>query len=81
MDANEVWQENKRFIITVGSGLLVFLFGQMVVEGLYVPDIQASNRTTASARAKLKDEMFSWKNYEVNAENLSVQCHNMKKLY
>ena len=25
MDLNDIWQENKRFITTVGSGLLVFL--------------------------------------------------------
>ena len=27
MDLNDIWQENKRFITTVGSGLLVFLIG------------------------------------------------------
>ena len=59
MDLNDVWQENKRFITTVGSGLLVFLIGLFVVNGMYAGDIQTVEGQMMSARRKLKSEMFT----------------------
>ncbi|MEM9802141.1 MAG: hypothetical protein AAGA20_17585 [Planctomycetota bacterium] len=59
MDLNEVWQENKRFITTMGAGLLVFLIGWMVIEGLYSDDIQRIQIANSRERSKLKDAMFT----------------------
>lgn len=59
MDLNDIWQENKRFITTVGSGLLVFLIGYLVVEGMYASDIASIKRTNSNARRKLGTEMFT----------------------
>ncbi len=59
MDLNDIWQENKRFITTVGAGLLVFLIGWMVVDGMYAGDIQSVLRQNLRDRAKLRTEMFT----------------------
>ncbi|QDV06463.1 hypothetical protein Poly30_19730 [Planctomycetes bacterium Poly30] len=59
MDASEVWQENKKFIITVGSGLFVFLIGTMVINSLYMGDISNIQRATSKAQRELSGEMFS----------------------
>jgi len=59
MDLSDIWQENKRFITTVGAGLLVFLIGWMVVDGLYSGDIQQVQRANRTARGKLSVEMFT----------------------
>ncbi|MEM9378836.1 MAG: hypothetical protein AAGB93_02725 [Planctomycetota bacterium] len=59
MDLDEIWQENKRFITTVGAGLLVFLIASMIVSGLYVPDIKSVTRSNNQSRAKLRTEMYT----------------------
>ena len=59
MDLNDIWQENKRFITTVGSGFLVFLIGFLVVEGMYSGDIDSIRRKNSAARGKLRAEMFT----------------------
>ena len=65
MDLNDIWQENKRFITTVGSGFLVFLIGYFVVEGVYAGDIDSINRSNSKARRKLNTEMFTADDREV----------------
>ena len=65
MDLNDIWQENKRFITTVGSGFLVFLIGYFVVEGVYAGDIDNINRSNSQARRKLNTEMFTADDREV----------------
>ena len=58
MDASEIWQENKKFIVAVGSGLLVFLIGDMVINSLYARDIRSTQSKVAKARRELGTEMF-----------------------
>ena len=65
MDLNDIWQENKRFITTVGSGLLVFLIGLFVVDGMYAGDIRTVERQNQSARSKLRVNMFTSDDREV----------------
>ena len=59
MDLDEIWQGNKRFITTVGAGLLVFLIGSMIVNGLYLPDIKRVQRSNSASRQKLRTEMYT----------------------
>ncbi len=74
MDANEIWQENKKFIITVGSGLLVFLIGWMGNRSMYLGDIKSIQRKTSKARNALKDEMFGPDDLAIaEDENLALQ--------
>ena len=58
MDASEIWQENKKFIVTVGSGLLVFLIGGMVINNMYAGDISSTQRSVRAAQKDLNAEMF-----------------------
>ncbi len=41
MDFNDYWQENKRFLITVGIGLLVFMIGEMILDSVWGEDLRA----------------------------------------
>jgi hypothetical protein len=59
MDASEIWQENKKFIITVGSGLFLFLIGTLVIDSLYAGDIRRIQRETTRAQRELEGEMFT----------------------
>ncbi len=39
MSVEDFWQENKRFVVSVGGGLLVFLIGSMIVDRLYGSEV------------------------------------------
>lgn len=54
MDLNDVWQGNKRFILGVGSGLVLFLVAEGVIGSLW--DVGARRRTVDSLAAKLRRE-------------------------
>ena len=41
MDLNDYWQENRRFVTTVGTGVVVFLIAKLVLGSMYEDEIQA----------------------------------------
>lgn len=51
MDLNDVWQGNKRFILGVGAGFVVFLIGQATIGSLW--SATASQQAVRSAGTKL----------------------------
>jgi hypothetical protein len=60
MDLNEYWQENKRFVVSVASGLIVFVTGSMLVNGFFRDDLVQQKKSAASTESKLKNEaMYS----------------------
>jgi hypothetical protein len=59
MDLNDYWQENKRFLVTLGSGFLVFVIGLFVVQSLYGEDLGAAKRLRNRNRGDLKTERYS----------------------
>lgn len=74
MDASEIWQENKKFITVVGSGLLVFLIGGMVINSLYAGDIRTTQGKVRRAQNELNSEMFSAADLELaESENEELQ--------
>ncbi len=74
MDLNDIWQENKRFIVTVGSGLLVLLIGVMVIDGMYVGDIGQYKRERGKAQRELGKELYSVDDRELaEAENEALR--------
>lgn len=77
MDASEVWQENKKFIITVGSGLIVYLIGSMVIDSMYAGDIRRIQGSTRKAQAELSSEMFS----AVDLADAEGENEALQKLY
>lgn len=60
MDLNDTWQENKRFVLTVAAGVIVFVTGTMVVDALFKSELVALRRSADSAAARLRGEpMYS----------------------
>ena len=60
MDVNEFWQENKRFVVTVASGAIVFVIGSMLVANFFGKELAQQTRAADSANSKLKGEpMFT----------------------
>lgn len=53
MDLNEIWQEHKRFIVTVAAGLLVFFIADSMVVSLYRGDIDAQRRSALDSKRRL----------------------------
>ncbi len=58
MDLNEYWQENKRFVLSVLGGCIVFLIVNQVVDSAIGDDLRAQRRTRTSVEKKLKDPRF-----------------------
>jgi len=55
MDFTDYWQENKRFLVSVGSGLLVFLIGLMIVNSMYGSEVKTEQRKLTNNRRNLRD--------------------------
>jgi hypothetical protein len=56
MDLNNYWQENKRFLVTLASGAIVFVIGLMVIDKLYGDELVHQRAVADSASRKLKSE-------------------------
>lgn len=59
MDLNDFWQENKRFLIMIGSGLLVFLIAYQLFVDPYVDEVQRLQGSRASVQRNLTSERYS----------------------
>lgn len=59
MDLNEIWQEHKRFIVTVVAGLLTFFIANSVVDSLYDGDINKKQGTIRKSRQKLAKDLYT----------------------
>jgi len=58
MDLNDYWQENKRFVLTVLGGLLVFWIGTMMIDSFIGSELRSKKRTRQSLQSQLKEERF-----------------------
>lgn len=60
MDLNDYWQENKRFVVTLASGVIVFVIGSMLVDNFFRKDLVAQKRSADAFAGKMKSEaMYS----------------------
>ena len=59
MDFNDYWQDNKRFLITVGIGLLVFMIGEMILDSMWGEDLRAQQRSVTSAQRELARSKYT----------------------
>jgi hypothetical protein len=60
MDLNDYWQENKRFLVTVASGVLVFGIGSMLIGTYFGDELDRQRRSLSSTRTKLaRDAMYT----------------------
>lgn len=58
MDINDFWQENKRFVITVAGGALVFLTGIVLIKNLFGSELGAQQVRKAKAESALAGPLF-----------------------
>lgn len=68
MDLESFWQENKRFLLMVGGGLLVFLIAYLVIEGMYEDELVANQRSLRSSQNALAAPFYSRADLEVAEE-------------
>ncbi|MEW6072485.1 MAG: hypothetical protein AB1726_07830 [Planctomycetota bacterium] len=59
MSLDDYWQENKRFVVTVGGGLVAFLAGYLVIDGRYEGDITAAKGTITRSERELRADLYS----------------------
>jgi len=59
MDLGAYWQENKRFVVTAGTGALLFLIGFAVESSLFQGKINAAQRAIQLNKNQLKELKFS----------------------
>lgn len=59
MDLNEFWQENKRFVMTVAGGVLVFFTGVVLIDNLFGSELSAQGARKIKANATLAGSLFA----------------------
>ena len=59
MDTEQFWQENKRFILTLAAGMLVFFIANALIERVYGAPIDAARTATTRATRDLSDDLYS----------------------
>lgn len=55
MDLNNFWQQNKRFVVSVASGAIVFVIGLMLIDGLYGDDLAKLTREVGQNENRLRN--------------------------
>ncbi|MCY2960455.1 MAG: hypothetical protein NTY35_09855 [Planctomycetota bacterium] len=75
MNLEGFWQENKRFVLVVGGGALVFLAGWIAIGSMLGDDLAAQRRAAESAQRKLSSEpMYSADDHrQLEAENEALK--------
>lgn len=58
MDLNDFWQANKRFVLTVTGGALVFLVGLTAIDSLFGGDLADVQRKKSKAETGLATPMY-----------------------
>jgi len=68
------WQENKRFVLLVVGGTLVFLIGWIAIQSVLGDDLAAQRRSAESSQRKLASEaMYTADDYKkLEAENAAL---------
>jgi len=59
VDLDAFWQENKRFLIAVGGGVVLFLIGWMVIASFFGDELAAQRRRKKALEADLEQPMYS----------------------
>ena len=59
MDLSEIWQEHKRFIVTVASGALLFLIASSVVDAVYGADLSEQRNKIGRATNDLNGPLYT----------------------
>lgn len=58
MDLNEYWQENKRFVLTVLGGAVVFMIATQMIDSFIGNDLRAKKRTRDAVQGQLRESRY-----------------------
>lgn len=74
LDLGAYWQENKRFVLSVGAGALLFLVAFGIESSLFQGEITAAQRAIQLNKNQLKEMRFTAQDLaEVQAENTALR--------
>ena len=59
MDLNDYWQENKRFLLSIAAGLVVFVIGIQVVKSLFRKEAISKQGAVTRIEGDLRKPMYS----------------------
>lgn len=59
MDVNDFWQENKRFVMSVAGGALVFITGIVLIKNLFGSELDAQQLRKTRATAVLAGPLYA----------------------
>jgi len=75
MDLGAYWQENKRFVVSVGAGALLFLIGFAVENSLFQGRVNAAQREIQGFQNQLKKEPYTAEDKTAaEAENAALRA-------
>jgi hypothetical protein len=58
MDLNDYWQENKRFVMAVGGGLVLFAIGEMMIGSFVGDELVARRAEVARKQRSLREARY-----------------------
>ena len=58
MNLDDYWQENKRFVLTVVAGVVLFFVGSGVIDSVYGEERRATHSSIQSLKRKLREPLF-----------------------
>jgi hypothetical protein len=73
MDLANYWQENKRFLVTLSAGVIVFLIGWMLIGKFFGGELAAQRRAADSTARKLATEAMYGQTELEQAEALNKE--------
>jgi len=59
MDLGASWQENKRFVVSVGAGAVLFLIAHSIENSIYEPEKRSTQREIQRYRNQLEDAPYT----------------------
>jgi len=70
MDVNDFWQENKRFVLTVAGGVVVFFTGVLLIDNVFGADLADQLRRKSKSEGVLAGPLYQQGDLErLRAEN------------
>ena len=58
MDLNDYWQENKRFVMTVMGGVILFFIGDAMIDSFIGKDLRSARNSRTRLKGDLRDSRF-----------------------
>lgn len=74
MNLSEYWQENKRFVLSVGAGTLVFVIAFAFESSLYDDELNSARREIQRYKKQLEDALYTSKDLgDAESENAALR--------